>query len=232
MARDVDVIRSGQHAHIRPRQCARRRRGYHSLSSPNSLRYDPTKRSSSLYSVIVPGGRGSLIAIGPSVMGSLTGSSPAPSIIRRSYPGIGSPQEPAWFPQRQAGTRIGHPLSVCHQLSTMSTPSIPEKTHSVWVGTLPARNIVDRDVRSWDDACCGWGLRRIARSAVGAVNIALTPAPSTTFQNAEASGVPTGFPSYKTVVQPEMRGPYTMYECPTTQPMSEAAQGISPEVRR
>ena len=66
--------------------------------------------------------------------------------------------------------------------------------------------------------------RRIARKAVGAVNSVLTPCSAMTRQNAPASGVPTGLPSYRIVVQPVMSGAYTMYECPTTHPMSEAAQ--------
>ena len=47
---------------------------------------------------------------------------------------------------------------------------------------------------------------RIARIAVGAVNMPVTPCPATTRQNAPASGVPTGFPSYITVVAPSSSG--------------------------
>jgi len=46
----------------------------------------------------------------------------------------------------------------------------------------------------------------IARNAVGAVNSALTPCCSTTRQKAPASGVPTGLPSYSTVVAPASSG--------------------------
>ena len=46
-------------------------------------------------------------------------------------------------------------------------------------------------------SCC-----RIARNAVGAVKSVDTPCSATTRQNAPASGVPTGLPSYSTVVQP------------------------------
>jgi hypothetical protein len=35
-------------------------------------------------------------------------------------------------------------------------------------------------------------------------------------------------PSYSTVVAPVISGAYTMYECPTTHPTSEAAQYTSP----
>ena len=47
---------------------------------------------------------------------------------------------------------------------------------------------------------------RIARIAVGAVNSAATPCSAITRQNAPASGVPTGLPSYSTVVQPTSSG--------------------------
>ena len=46
----------------------------------------------------------------------------------------------------------------------------------------------------------------IARNAVGAVNSALTLCSATTRQNAPASGVPTGLPSYKIVVHPASSG--------------------------
>ena len=46
----------------------------------------------------------------------------------------------------------------------------------------------------------------IARNAVGAVNIDLTLCSAMTRQNAPASGVPTGLPSYSTVVHPVSSG--------------------------
>ncbi len=46
-----------------------------------------------------------------------------------------------------------------------------------------------------------------ALSAVGAVNSATAPVSAITRQNAPASGVPTGLPSYSTVVQPCSSGP-------------------------
>jgi len=46
----------------------------------------------------------------------------------------------------------------------------------------------------------------MARIAVGAVNRALTPCSATTRQNAPASGVPTGLPSYSTLVHPASSG--------------------------
>ena len=50
----------------------------------------------------------------------------------------------------------------------------------------------------------------IARNAVGAVNSAATLYFSMTRQNAPASGVPTGLPSYMIVVAPASSGAYTM----------------------
>ena len=47
----------------------------------------------------------------------------------------------------------------------------------------------------------------MARNAVGAVNSALTPCCEITRQKAPASGVPTGLPSYISVVQPCSSGP-------------------------
>ncbi len=48
--------------------------------------------------------------------------------------------------------------------------------------------------------------RLIARNAVGAVKSTRTPCCSMTRQKAPASGVPTGLPSYMTVVQPKSSG--------------------------
>ena len=48
--------------------------------------------------------------------------------------------------------------------------------------------------------------RLMARKAVGAVNITFTPCSEITRQNAPGSGVPTGLPSYKMLVQPLNRG--------------------------
>ncbi len=46
----------------------------------------------------------------------------------------------------------------------------------------------------------------IARNAVGAVNRPVTRCSAATRQNAPASGVPTGLPSYITVVHPVSSG--------------------------
>lgn len=50
----------------------------------------------------------------------------------------------------------------------------------------------------------------IARMAVGAANSTFTRCCAATRQKAPASGVPTGLPSYRTVVQPVSSGAYTM----------------------
>ena len=47
----------------------------------------------------------------------------------------------------------------------------------------------------------------MARIAVGAVKNTLTPCCEITRQNAPGSGVPTGLPSYRTVVFPLNNGP-------------------------
>ncbi len=93
--------------------------------------------------------------------------------------------------------QIGQPVSVCHQLSTTGTPSRSD-AHPYVSGSSrsPARNSVRRLDRSWSRMRTPSGSSfLIARIAVGAVNIALTPYCSTTRQNADASGVPTGLPS-------------------------------------
>jgi hypothetical protein len=73
---------------------------------------------------------------------------------------------------------------------------------------------------------------RTARRAVGAQKSALSLYSSMRRQNAPASGVPTGLPSYKSVEHPANSGPYRMYECPTTQPRSEAAKYLLPTPQR
>jgi hypothetical protein len=47
----------------------------------------------------------------------------------------------------------------------------------------------------------------MARNAVGAVNSVTQPCSAMTRQNAPASGVPTGLPSYRIDVQPCSSGP-------------------------
>ena len=85
----------------------------------------------------------------------------------------------------------------------------------------PARKRVRREERSNSAGRLPFSSSLlIALSAVGAVNNAVTRCLSTTRQKFASSGVPTGLPSYNTVVQPSRSGPYTEKLCPTTQPTS------------
>ena len=99
---------------------------------------------------------------------------------------------------------IAHPVSVCHQWSITGTPSLSCAQCSVSGSQRsPARNSVRSVDRSYSPISAPSGsCWRIARNAVGAVNSATTPWSAITRQNAPASGVPTGLPSYSTVVQP------------------------------
>ena len=109
---------------------------------------------------------------------------------------------------------IGQPVSVCHQLSTtgMSRPVAAARVsvvHAYVSGSSrsPARNTARSEDRSAARACCpGGSSPRTTRMAVGAVKKTLTSCCSMTRKNALASGVPTGLPSYKTVVTPAMSG--------------------------
>src|SRR5260221_604151 len=65
------------------------------------------------------------------------------------------------------------------------------------------------------------------RIAVGDVNIDVTFQSCTIFHQIPASGR-IGTPSYMIVVEPLMSGAYTMYEWPTTQPMSDVEKYASP----
>src|SRR5258706_4745987 len=65
------------------------------------------------------------------------------------------------------------------------------------------------------------------RIAVGDVNIDVTFQSCTIFHQIPASGR-IGTPSYMIVVEPLINGAYTMYEWPTTQPMSDVEKYTSP----
>ena len=104
---------------------------------------------------------------------------------------------------------IDQPVSVCHQWSMTGTFRV-SSAHFRVSGSQrsPARNRTRNFDRSYFfsnspfGSCC-----RIARKAVGAVNMVTTPCCSITRQKAPASGVPTGFPSYITEVAPCSSGP-------------------------
>ena len=92
---------------------------------------------------------------------------------------------------------IGHPVSVCHQLSSTGTRSACS-AHAMVAGSdrSPARNKCRRE----ETSCCfgpvpSGSCSLIARRAVGAVNSVFTLCCSITLQKADESGVPTGLPS-------------------------------------
>ena len=135
---------------------------------------------------------------------------------------------------------IGEPDSDDHQLSMTTAPGAACFVRRSWkpctmVGSLrsPARKSAlkvlspPRSPISLKYLLSGSSLR-IARRAVGAVKSTLTLFRSMIRQKVPASGVPTGLPSNMTVVAPTSSGAYSMYECPTTQPMSEAQNMTSP----
>ncbi len=104
---------------------------------------------------------------------------------------------------------MDQPVSVCHQWSITGSPSRRSDQASV---SGSQRSPARKRARSFDRSCSraiapSGSTRLIARIAVGAVNITCTPWSAITRQKAPASGVPTGLPSYITVVQPCSSGP-------------------------
>src|SRR5215470_10959332 len=94
------------------------------------------------------------------------------------------------------------PVSVCHQWSITGTFNC-FSAHSTVGGSArsPARNSVRKFDKSYlrNSLPCGSSFL-MARNAVGAVKKATAPCSEITRQNAPASGVPTGLPSYRTDV--------------------------------
>ena len=104
---------------------------------------------------------------------------------------------------------MAQPVSVCHQWSITGTPSWASAQSSV-SGSQPlageeqsAQRTRDRSLRMQLPSGSSF---LIARKAVGAVNRTLTLCSAITRQKAPASGVPTGLPSYRTVVLPFSSG--------------------------
>ena len=161
--------------------------------------YEDTKRSSSFHNpIMLPGASGSRTARLPSTPGAT--SLPSPSRTTRSEPGTATVGEPSLIGIGESPRRFeasGQPVSVCHQLSMTGLPSL--SIAHVWVSgssRSPAENSVSNFDRSYFPISSPFGsTRRIARIAVGAVNMARTPCSAITRQNAPASGVPTGLPS-------------------------------------
>src|SRR6185437_4885365 len=96
------------------------------------------------------------------------------------------------------------PVSVCHQWSITGFFSFSSAQATVGGSARsPARNSVLNFDRSYLAINLPSGSSFLmARNAVGAVNSATALCSETTRQNALASGVPTGLPSYITEVQP------------------------------
>ena len=101
------------------------------------------------------------------------------------------------------------PVSVCHQWSITGTFNCCS-AHSTVGGSArsPARNSVRNFDRSYLRMKVPSGSSlRMARNAVGAVNSATALWSDITRQNAPASGVPIGLPSYMIEVAPWISGP-------------------------
>ena len=77
----------------------------------------------------------------------------------------------------------------------------------VWITPLTSKELQFEmaNIKLFDQLA-GWVFFFIARIAVGAVNMVFTLCSAITRQNVDASGVPTGLPSNRTVVQPANRG--------------------------
>ena len=143
-----------------------------------------------------PGGSGSLIAMEPISPGGA--SAPDSSSTLMSNPGSGSAHEPSVVPTLSSCTpHMGEPLSVCHQWSTTGTPSSRSKCATV---SGSARSPATCSARRLEMSCCASSAPsgssfRIARNAVGAVNMLTTRCSSMMRQYVAASGAPTGLPS-------------------------------------
>src|ERR1700730_3917395 len=125
------------------------------------------------------------------------------------------------------------PVSVIHHVSTTGQRSRPitsrYQTHASGLIGSPTEPSTRRLVRS---CLAGYSLPHFmnVRMAVGAVYRMLTPYFSTIEQKRSLSGK-SGEPSYITHVAPLASGPYTMYECPVTQPTSAVHQKTSSSFR-
>ena len=169
--------------------------------------------------------------------------------ILTSNPGMGLPADPGLIGKvlwtsvlvkllpavaSRASPEIGEPDSEDHQLSMTWAPGAQYFSRSLWymrtmLGSLlsPARNSPLSCFKpprwpAFSKNLFSGSSRLIALRAVGAVLSTLTLCSSIILQNVLASGVPMGFPSKRTEVAPASSGAYTMYECPTTHPISEA----------
>ena len=117
---------------------------------------------------------------------------------------VGDPGFTGSAPKPTGLPAMHQPVSVCHQWSITGRRRILSAQATVsGSARSPARNRVRKRDRSWPARNFASGSSFLmARNAVGAVNRATAPCSAITRQKAPASGVPTGLPSYRTVVQP------------------------------
>src|SRR6266508_1669095 len=118
------------------------------------------------------------------------------------------------------------PVSVCHHVSTMGHRSVPMYFQYQTQASGLMGSPTEPSSRS-DDRSCFSGYsgphRMKARIAVGAVYRMVAFRFSTIDHSRSRSGQ-SGAPSYRIDVAWFASGPYTMYECPVTHPMSAAHQ--------
>ena len=156
-----------------------------------------------------PGGRGSLITKFPIFPGCI--NFPLSSRTSIWYPGAALPVEPYLISNRPNSGKfpaIDQPVSVCHQWSITGTFNL-SIDHLIVSGSAlsPAKKRYLKFFKLYLLISSPVGsIFFIARKAVGAVNIVETLCSDITLQNCPASGVPTGLPSYNTVVQPYNKG--------------------------
>ncbi len=128
-----------------------------------------------------------------------------------------------------SGEIIIAPVSVCHQVSTIGVLSAPMclryQIHASGLIGSPTEPSTRRLLRSNFAGMSSPHFMNV-RMAVGAVYRIVTPYFCTISQKRPWCGV-SGVPSYMTCVAPFASGPYTMYECPVTQPTSAVHQYTS-----
>src|ERR1035437_2355457 len=140
------------------------------------------------------------------------------------WPKNGRVPEPGFRSTHGSGVIMNMPVSVCHHVSMMGQRSLPmylkyQRHASGLIGspTDPSSRNDDRS-RRFGHASPN---RIRPRMAVGAVYRTLMPYLSTIAHHRSGYGN-VGAPSYMKLVAPRIRGPYTMYEWPVTQPGSAA----------
>src|SRR2546426_2933854 len=211
-----------------------------STRAPSPVKYFPGTwdqytclyRSGSPYRVWSIAGHGFEITRYPPLF---TGTGrPRSSTTSASIPGNGRVADPGFVVVVPgSGEMRIIPVSVCHHVSTIGQrpPPIVRWYHrhaSGLIGspTVPRRRRLDRSCRCG----CSSPHRMKARIAVGAVYRIVMSYASIIRHQRSGSGQ-SGAPSYMKTDAPFARGPYTMYECPVTQPQSAVHQYRSPSRR-